>query len=840
MSFPIHALSSFTMQQRFAHMFASPWFKRLAFLVGVLACLGWLRWGGAAVPRPLASLLSPLTADDMTQPRANTALPVSHGLLIQQTFYPLHDGLSQVEILLARSGEGNGRFRIQLLDDHNTPVFDQTLDTGPLIQGQLYTLRFPPQHQSAGRLYTLQLSGDATNPISVQGYSLNVYQRGQLTLVPGALETEVTPTIAQTLRFVTRYQLSWLSAGRVLAEALYYEGALGLLALFFIPLPGCLVLLLVKQARQWGNGVWWGVAFALGTAVWPLIWYGVTLVNGRFSGWLLWLLFGLGWLVFIGFKFRVSGFKFQVSSFKFRVWGWGTAVRASLLSPHTLLALLLLISLATRLLAVRDILAPPWVDASRHALITAVMVANGQTPSQYAPYLPEVTRFPYHFGFHTLAASLQLMTNWPLPRLLLYLGQLLNGLLPLTVYAAAWLVTRQRRAALLAAFLVAFPFFFPGYYATWGRLTQLTAVFLMPVLLAFTWKLLHGSKQWRKTWPLLGLLAAGLFLVHFRVFLFYLPFVAVAWLVNRGRNGRYLVAAVLLALPLTLPRIADLLQVTNPVGALQYNIPGYNDFPFNYIQVGWETAFWLAAAVGFVLTLLAALRRQRWTAFPLVLCGWGAVTILLLSGHKFGLPTTALVNLNSLYIILFLPLALFLGILVHHIWWDGRAGGVSYVVMGGVLTAVFLFGVRQQITILNPETILVRNADLAGLEWLDNNLPAGAKVAVNSWLWLGNTWAASDGGAWIVPLTRRASSTPPADYGYSLALVLSVSAFNEAATAVTNWSAAHQADWLDQQGYTHIFVGQRGGFFDPAQLAANPHLSIVYGRNGVFIFAIQP
>jgi len=102
---------------------------------------------------------------------------------------------------------------------------------------------------------------------------------------------------------------------------------------------------------------------------------------------------------------------------------------------HSLLLLLLLAALALRFVAVRDLAFPPWVDSSRHALITAVMASTGRAPDGYAPYLP-VETFPYHFGFHTLSAGLALLTGWALPGLLLTLGQLLNGLLPLSVYAA--------------------------------------------------------------------------------------------------------------------------------------------------------------------------------------------------------------------------------------------------------------------------------------------------------------------------------------------------------------------------------------------------------------------
>jgi hypothetical protein len=89
---------------------------------------------------------------------------------------------------------------------------------------------------------------------------------------------------------------------------------------------------------------------------------------------------------------------------------------------------------------------------------------------------------------------------------------------PLTVYAAVWLLVRQRGAALLAAFLVALPFFFPAYYATWGRLTQLTAVLILPILLAATWRVPFGGWDGRRGWWLVGLLVAGLCLIHFRVF----------------------------------------------------------------------------------------------------------------------------------------------------------------------------------------------------------------------------------------------------------------------------------------------------------------------------------
>jgi hypothetical protein len=496
-----------------------------------------------------------------------------------------------------------------------------------------------------------------------------------------------------------------------------------------------------------------------------------------------------------------------------------------------------------RLLAVRDLNMPPWVDASRHALITAVMVENGQTPTDYAPYLP-VDRFPYHFGFHTLSASLSLMSHWPLPQLLLVLGQLLNGLLPWMVYTAVWLLTRHRNTGLLAAFLVGLPFFFPAYYATWGRFTQLTAMLIMPVLLACTWLLLRGGRRWRHTWWLLALLIAGIFYVHFRVFLIYLPFVPIVWLMSRGRHTRWLLGTAVLALTLTLPRLLQLLAITEPAVAINHQISNYNAFPISYVRVGWETQFWWLAAVGLLIVLLAYLNHQRWTLLPMALTAWVALLAILLAGEKLGLPETSLLNLNSMYITLFVPLAIFLAILATHLWRHLKlitSEGLRimlYLLLGAGITAVTLFGIRQQITIINPQTVLARPQDLDGLQWAKDNLPEDAFVAVNSWLWLGGTWAGADGGAWLVPLTGLSSSTPPADYNYDADLFWQVDGHNQAATAVTDWSFPEQADWLRQQGISHIFIGAKGGFFDPAALAQNPEIDMLYGRDGVFIFEL--
>lgn len=805
---------------------SSTWWSRIPlwpiFFLGGLAFVTWAL---------LTHWWAPITAVDISQMRADIVLPAPNpSRQISQGFVADKNGLFQVELLLSgqQDADSMASLDVQLLDDRGVAIAAQTVDHTSLGDQHPFSLSFPPQKASAGRGYTLLISGGTGNSASVWAYSLDVRGGGQLNVFGG--ETE-----AQDLRFVTRYQLSMASAAKEVGRLVTKHAATIVLALAMIFMPGCLLLQVAHFVpTRIDPFAWLATSLALGTSLWPLAWLWLTVIGGRWAAWSLWLVLLAGWtaavILLVKRQLKKRG-------------SWSPSPRSSKLSwHHAVLLLVIGLGFAVRLLAVRDLAFPPWVDSSRHALITAVMSASGQTITSYRPMLP-VDDFPYHFGFHTLSSALTIIGNETMPQLLLVLGQLLNGLVPLMTYGAAYLLTRRRGAGLFAAFLVALPFFFPAYYTTWGRLTQVTAVIILPMALAFTWLLVRGARNWRRAWLLVALLTAGLFLVHFRVFLLYLFFAGLVWLVSKGRRGRWLALAGGLALLLVSPHLVRLLGYASPQ-ALGASIPGYNEFPIGYVTVGWERAFLLVAALAGLFVLIAGLGRRRWTVLPVILVTWPLLVGALLLLDRLGLPGTTLVNLNSSYIVTFLPLALFLAIVAQQLWqWlAGRKAVVDaalLVVAGAVLTAALLFGVRQQITILNPTTILAWAADDPGLAWLDENLPQESLIAVNSWRWLGQTWAGSDGGAWIVPLTGRHSTTPPADYTFDRTLFRQVRQFNEEAATWSDWSDPAAATWLKEQQVSHIYIGPKGGQFDPAALARNPLVALLYAQDGVFIFEVR-
>lgn len=821
--------------------------------------LNWFFLGGAAVFILWAwatAWLSPIIEQDINQHRRNTILPTPQETSqIRQTFTPNRNGLTEVEVKLAREAEGgtNGRLELQLLNETGEVVTAVSLESSSLVHEQNYVLRFDPQPHSAGQTYTLLASGTANNDFSLWGYDLDVHSGGQLSFLGGE-------TAAQDLYLITRYRLTLPIAAQSLWRALTTYGPLLLLALAYILLPGSLILTLTRTRINLPNQGFFtrlAIVLALGLCLWPILWQYLSLLGLHWSSTALWLVLIIGWAVTITLALKnrkstnyqryplppiISGIFYRQLPSHQSPNTKHQSPAVSFAANYALLALLLL-AFAARFLAVRDLAFPPWVDASRHGLITAVMTETGQVIDDYQPYL-DVDRFPYHYGFHTISAGLAQMTDHPLPELLLGLGQLLNSLVPLTIYAAAYLISHRRWAGWTAAFFVALPFFFPAYYATWGRMTQLTGVIVLPILLALTWKLVRGAKQWRGSWWLVSILAAGLFLIHFRVFLLYVVFAGIVWLFSFGRNGRRLIPAGILALLLIAPRVWQLLADANPARAVSSNLPGYNDFPVGYVTVGWERPFLILGGVALLLAVIAVIRRRQWAFAPLFLVIWAGVTAVLLSGSRLGLPETSLINVNAAYIVLFVPLALLLGIVGERTWhwfmqrhWLVRAA-VS-LIFGVGLTAAAGFGLHQQLTILNAETILALPPDQDGLEWLADNTPPNARFAVNSFLWLGSTWAGQDGGAWIVPLTGRSSTTPPADYIYDPGLAENVNAFNNLIKSWGTWADPLIADQLREQGVTHVFVGARGGFMDPAELAQNPEMRVLYGRDGTFVFTLR-
>ena len=136
-----------------------------------------------------------------------------------------------------------------------------------------------------------------------------------------------------------------------------------------------------------------GLALALGCALWALTWQWMTVIDRHWWPLALWISLMVGWLVVVGGRILTmrhdSTLLDDVHVCLARC-GSDCAIGGAL---------------AVRLLAVRDLAFPAWVDSSRHALITRLMALNGNMMDSYEPlvFRPKMPHTTY--GFHTLSAS---------------------------------------------------------------------------------------------------------------------------------------------------------------------------------------------------------------------------------------------------------------------------------------------------------------------------------------------------------------------------------------------------------------------------------------------------
>lgn len=790
---------------------------------------------GLAHPEPVIGL-------DQNQPRSDQAAPVPQGdSEVAQVFMAGRNGFSSIELLAVVPPEAPAgtSLTLKLLDAQEKVVASSTFTD--FQHSTPLRLSFSPLPDSAGQTYKLLITGGADNRSTVWAYSLDGYSRGSLLSNNGL-------SLPGDLRFSTSYAYLWMDLLR--------DGAAGLerLMSFAIPLwlilfaPGLLLLELLARFKTPAYSFWLrcGLALGLSLSLLPLVWLWITIIGRSFSAATLNVIYAL-----IGVVVTVRGLNHFFSK---SIWG---RLRESFSIHHLAMAFILIVSLVSRLLAIRDLAFPAWVDSSHHLTITQLLIQSGRVPADYLPLLP-VDRFVYHFGFHTLAAAFHWLTSLSLPETFLFFGQVLNGLAPLAAYTFVVGLTARPRAGLVAAFFVGLVSFFPGYYLSWGRYTQLTGVLILAPTLVLVWQIVAKREVAIAPIRLLGevitlaLLTAGLLLSHYREFVFFAIFTWVATAFGNKGGWKRIIAVAALGGLLVSPWLVRLgLHAGLPLFVAPARLAaaaGYNAFPVNYFQSTLEKG-WL------VLALLAAgwglLRLER---SVIVTTGWVVGTFALLN---IG-PGTWLVNNNAWAITLFLPGSFLLGWGIDHWlmlpkvitglnppkssfraeWLRRSASFMMIAVVGALVGYAGVKGFNTQINIANLGTILATDEDAQALDWIAQHIPAERVFLINGWEWQRGIWAGSDGGAWIWPLTGRRTTLPPLDYTYQRAWRDKVNAFNARVARIKDANTPETLTLLRSAGVTHIFMGAKGGPLKPEMFADSPHYHLLYTNGAAWVFEL--
>ncbi len=802
----------------------------LYLAVVLLVTAGWL------MGRPLHEQLG------LSQDRLDTAAPPLSGeRSVGQSFMGEYPGLAWIEVYLVRYDEGahqeaEGALRLTLEreDGSGQPVVSKQAVAG-LEHNQKLRFAFEPQADSQGTRYRMTLTSGADAGIAAWYTASEAYEGGHLYLDGEPSEGDLY------------FALGYRYPPAVVLELLMHELRRWLPALVALVLtwglPGWGLLGLLRPKDQ--ADIWEGLALigGLSACFWSL-----AFLWARVVGWALGPV-GAGLLVAgcvtLGLWARIR-----------QPGGWSARSAAPEARwPDLVMAVVMLLTIASRLLQVRDLVVPAWVDSPHHVLMTQLLLDQGMVPRSAAPYLP-VGDLHYHFGFHASAAPLVWFSSLGAADAVLLAGQCWQVLAPLGAYVLAKRLLGDRWGAVIAAGLVGVWLYMPAYYTTWGRYPHLVGLMLFCLVAGAVPHLLRGGRTDARSVALVALLSAGLGLAHFRILVLYVIWwlvclIAVLWEHRRSRNAlatilRRAAIVTLAVLLLTLPWVVYVAQRVLPSVDAVYGgwaeQPSDNAFPWRYFRADTTRVLLALAAGGAVWGLL---RRRREVLWLLV---WVGIAVLVSLPQIVGLTPTWLMSSSALAISFWVPVSLLAGYLVSDgaswAWallrrkWDAARWQMAAPLVAAALTVVSGWGAWRMVDIVNPTTILADERDMAAMAWIRERTEPDAVFLVNGRFWQPGLYVGSDAGWWIPYLADRQATQPPILYYHgSPAYREGIAELAEQQTRLRDDPQA-MAAWIRSLGVTHVYIGSRGGALEPRLLDTLDCLETVYSQGPVRIYQV--
>jgi hypothetical protein len=490
-------------------------------------------------------------------------------------------------------------------------------------------------------------------------------------------------------------------------------------------------------------------------------------------------------------------------------------------------------------------------------MITQLIIDQGAVPSSYEPYVP-VSRFTYHFGFHTVAAWFHWLTGEPTPRSVVLVGQIINALVVLTTYLFAGRLFRNPVSGLTAALIVGLFSHMPVIFVNWGRYTQLSGQIVLPVLMILTIEALDLSQVRVSRWLLVGILGVGLFLIHIRVFLFFAIFAGLlfgdkliqAW-PKPDQFKRLLVGSLTIGL--------TMLVIDAPWLWRFYH--GFGQKVVQVVGEGYQPTTQAAYLVFELQQLFSYGMRPEWYFFAVVGGIWGIFKkepyiwlLLVWTFALFGAANLHVLEVSPLFsnrvviICLYLPIASLAGYffgqlpvkfspkLSRH---SSRTIRKLQWVAILILLIVMLVAAFNLTKLITPENGFVQPADSEAMQWLQAHIPANTLFFINTHFWTPIVAEGTDGGYWIPLLTGRQTITPAQIYSsdgspeYADFINQRAREFVEVSSPEQFWQA------IIKYNITHIYLGSRQSGLSPDIFLNYPtRFKTLYAKDHVWIFQV--
>ncbi|HEY9122683.1 MAG TPA: hypothetical protein VIM80_06775 [Brevefilum sp.] len=514
---------------------------------------------------------------------------------------------------------------------------------------------------------------------------------------------------------------------------------------------------------------------------------------------------------------------------------------------HLIIGLVLFgLTLFLRFYQAQELLLPNWVDSQHHYLIIRVIHENGGLPETLSPYLEGP--FYYHFGYHAVTALFTAISGMEIGNAMLLLGQVLNAVVSLSVYALGKTLWRDWRPAAVGGLLVSFVTRMPAYYLSWGRYTLLTGMILLPLAMCFAVTMLKKPRPWRYTFPL-ALLTSGLLLSHYfaaSLLAIFLALVTIAHLFPRLNNWTKAAAALL---PIFFAAVLGLLMAVpwfwrvllfypgqpKVSAALPESLDGLinmlGDGSYTWQLLGPTSNHWLLLVAGIGI-ILEVIHKKN---FGFVL--WSSLIALM--SVPWGISFSPF-RPDHFVIISFLPLVLWAGYLVWQAGlllrkWSGKRW-VEIAMISLFLVGWIAWSFPLSMNIVNPVTVMVTEDDIAALNWIRENTPEDARFFINTTHWQNGVYRGVDGGGWILPYTGRWSLVPTVFYGFSpdKEQYLQLRDWGEAASEMTGCSDEFRRI-VGEADLDYVYIREGIGGLWTEGLAGCEGLERVYGNESVWI-----
>ncbi|GIW10078.1 MAG: hypothetical protein KatS3mg061_1135 [Dehalococcoidia bacterium] len=788
---------------------AAPVRQRFLGALATFAAAAFALWALLTAPRPLW----PEPASPTSYPRGDYTLPA--GGVVTATLDPRGGAWDALELRLAAGAHGplvatvtdrmgRSRFSGQLVVDEDPRLalpFPVGPEDGPLV----LELHRPPE---AGPLV------------------LAAQHRSGL--------------FAPVYQWYRRWP--WREIAGEIARQLPQQAALLAALLSWLLVPGWLVWRwlggpLGRPARRTGVGLvalWVGLSAALLLVAGALWSFGPVRLPRELTPWVLRLLSVV--LAVVGLSALVR-------------WGWRSWPQRPSLRRWVAdgsLALLLVAGglVATRAGALVGLGGAPGVDGTAVCEFARRIIERGALLDVSPAAVANRADF-YHLGLSGLVALVSLVAGAPLDVAFLATGQAMQlaALAGLALLVVQWRGSAWAAAAALVMAGWVLPL--PGFLLAWSRFTQIAGLALLPPLFALAaWAL--SARQPARLAAATALVGAGVALLHYRALAFALGALPVLLLFPppgqplRWRNVGVLLLAASLAVLLLAPWVVGV-ALTFWLPAVAEGPGGPQEFPAWTLQYGGGD--WVLAGVALASGLLLLTLRTSALARPLAPILWVAAVLALFTwsgvvGFRLGLA----VNPLSAAIAYYLPVGLWVGwvvgVLSAQQIGGGRLAPAATLAVVGLLALASnrpgTLGARL------PELLWYADADRRALAWVASSLPTNARLANNGEPWAYGLYVGTDGGYWAQPFSGRETLIPPLAYAYHASAERAQRTDAIAAALALSDRPAELVRWLAEHGWTHLYLGRRGGPIDPWELARTPGVMPIYQEEGVSIWALAP